>query len=249
MHILGGLILHLLLGTYDSPLPPPSHAPAPSVPRIIYPYSVVPGGVDEMPGMHPVRLDKPLHAYVSYRVNGLIRVTKHRITIPARELLFTDDQEAYIRARCGNTVYTDASKIPPPEMEPHDSVVELEFPTVPQTAPDSPTLLIPPGSPATAPPLDSQWLPQEAEPIPTSPVGPWASVEGEYRPNPWMPDLPSGPGPIIPHPSARPPVGPPVLPPVLPPTPPPEPVPEPSELVAALASILWITRVLQQSRC
>ena len=123
--------------------------------RKIYPYSVIAGGIlsiqelqqsidsDPVVAQHyadvhiedlvPRRLDRPIDAYVSYRVKNVVNWTHHRIRLPAGELLWVNERHM-IRARCGNRVAFD---VPPeisetslPPIVPPEIVFEYGLPAV-----------------------------------------------------------------------------------------------------------------------
>ena len=91
--------------------------------RVVFPYSVIPGGVRDagelqsasskdpvvaehysdfrLTRAHTLRLDRPTLMYVSYRLNNRVYWTRRPVTIPAGETLISDGQN-YARVRCGN---------------------------------------------------------------------------------------------------------------------------------------------------
>lgn len=119
----------------------------PRVPeRIVYPYSVVPGGVADPPaavaaaagdpvvGLHyagfnlqraaMVDNSAPLFAHVSYRRADHIFWTRNKIRIPRGERLLTDGTNL-IRARCGNRIADRAEgEIEPVEEAVSDRVLD-----------------------------------------------------------------------------------------------------------------------------
>ncbi len=121
-------------------LPPAavSHDPQ----RLIYPYSVIPGGVrsvqelklailaDRSIASHYsdfdfsksqiIRLEAEKTAYVAYRVNNEIFWTKKKLKLRSGEELITDGVH-YARLRCGNRISEDphgetSPKEPPPDL-------------------------------------------------------------------------------------------------------------------------------------
>jgi len=112
---------------------------------VVYPYSVVPGGVEtaedvaaaakanlitarhysgiRVATLEQVMLGKPAQAYVSYRKNGRIYWTRRPVYLPAGEKLLTNGTDC-IRGRCGNRIsFTPKTPVieraefePPPEM-------------------------------------------------------------------------------------------------------------------------------------
>ena len=127
--------------------------------RAIYPYSVIPGGVqslvelkqiirdDPEMGKHLkdfdllkaklVRIENPRAAYVSYRIGDRIFWTAKRLTLAKGEIIITDGTHT-IRGRCGN----DISDVPVrpilPRLEP--SSTRLNTPLPPPDDPLPPVL-------------------------------------------------------------------------------------------------------------
>ena len=118
----------------------PASAGAKSPPmavRPVYPYSVIPGGVesakelasslqhDPVAAQHysdfhsksarVIRLVKERHVYVSYRLAGNIYWTRKKLTLRAGETLFSDGSHL-ARTRCGNRV----SEIPEKPVSPSE---------------------------------------------------------------------------------------------------------------------------------
>jgi len=110
--------------------------------RLIYPYSVIPGGVrsvqelklailaDHSTASHYsdfdfskfriIRLEAAKTAYVAYRVNNEIFWTKKKLKLRSGEELITDGVH-YARLRCGNRISEDphgetSPKEPPPDL-------------------------------------------------------------------------------------------------------------------------------------
>ncbi|MGC4052491.1 MAG: hypothetical protein QM757_24430 [Paludibaculum sp.] len=132
--------------------------------RLVYPYSVVPGGVttpDEVAAAarrDPVvaahyrgfdfdravvtQLYRPRLAYVSYRLDGKIYWTKKKVTVAAGERVITDGR-SYIRGRCGNRLI-DTPQGEVSTHEPPESV--LDTPELPVLA----LTVLPPGGTAHA---------------------------------------------------------------------------------------------------
>jgi hypothetical protein len=154
--------------------------------RAVYPYSVVPGGVqsesevaasmakdlvvaghyrDIAPErLHATRLNAPVDVYASYRTANSVHWTSHTIRVPKGELILSDGTNL-IRARCGNRL-TFAPR--PPEQAastlPHGAIPES-----PDVTPVEPPELVfehgispvlaPPGQTKTglpAPPLSEE---------------------------------------------------------------------------------------------
>ena len=100
-----------------------SASASPASRRVVFPYSVIPGGVRDANELHSaaakdpvvaehysdfriarahtIRLDRPTAMFVSYRMNNHVYWTRNRMTIPAGETLISDG-ESYARVRCGN---------------------------------------------------------------------------------------------------------------------------------------------------
>jgi hypothetical protein len=100
-----------------------SASASPASRRVVFPYSVIPGGVRDANELHSaaakdpvvaehysdfriarahtIRLDRPTAMFVSYRMNNHVYWTRNRMTIPAGETLISDG-ESYARLRCGN---------------------------------------------------------------------------------------------------------------------------------------------------
>jgi hypothetical protein len=103
--------------------------------RVVYPYSVIPGGIqtaeelrevsehDRIVGSHfagfdfrnarIMELDQPKLVYLSYRMNGKVFWTAKRISLRKGERLITDGKTT-ARTRCANQV----SETPQPEVSP-----------------------------------------------------------------------------------------------------------------------------------
>jgi len=121
----------------------------------VYRYSVIPGGAhsraelvdainrDEVVADHyrtvsleRVReesLTQARQAYVSYRINGRVYWTKHKVTLPAGEAILTDGKTT-IRARCGNCI-ADEPQLPTAEEEPKVAEFDAVAPAVPAFLP------------------------------------------------------------------------------------------------------------------
>ena len=94
-------------------------------PHRVYPYSIVPGGVDgreeladamardsfverhysdfDVSKTRVVKLAAAKTAYVSYRLNNKVYWTKNKITLPRGEEVLSDGAN-YARTRCGNRI-------------------------------------------------------------------------------------------------------------------------------------------------
>jgi hypothetical protein len=135
-----------------APLSGPAARPTPAATRIIYPYSIVPGGVltpeeveramarDPVVASHyaglnarslrVVHLFEPRDAYVSYRIGDQVFWTSRKLRVKAGETVLTDGNIT-LRARCGNQV-ADAPLGPTSTAEPSAEVFD---------APGTPTML------------------------------------------------------------------------------------------------------------
>jgi hypothetical protein len=206
--------------------------------RTLFPYSVIPGGVEsagelknalahdavaadhyqgfDLAKAHVVRLDHDRALYVSYRLSDRVYWTKNRLTLHRGETLITDGTNE-ARTRCGNRV-SDLAVGPASGAEPSEQALEalpapelLADNAVPfEIAPTSPGV---PTSLAGSPPE-----PPSSSARPTiipSPVFP--VVGGGPSPTPATPGSPISP--VAPPPVAPPPVAPPPVapPPVAPP--------------------------------
>lgn len=218
--------------------------------RLVFPYSVVPGGVetpeevlsaaqrDPLVAAHyrgfdferalVTTLHEPRLAYVSYRLNGKIYWTRKKLTIAAGERVITDGTN-YIRSRCGNRLIdapqTQFSLLEPPE----DVLNTPELPILALTMPypgPPPEMAPPSETPAGVPPgaVPPDFYPPG--PYPTGPTGggfiiPPVPCCGWFVPPPPGTVPPPTTPPVIPPPPVTPP--PVTPPPVTPPpvTPPP----------------------------
>jgi hypothetical protein len=218
------------------------------VKRKVYPYSIVPGGADDLnqakrfmadpaiqvhyasiaiAQLRQERLTTNLTGYVSYRWGEKIYWTAKQITLRAGETVFTDGTHI-VRARCLNS-YSAVPMQPIRPHEPSEKVLDMptempmtvySFPRLPVLAPELP---VPPG-----------------ELTPTVPVLPvvLAPPAGKTPGGIWFPLIPIIP-PIHRHPGS-PPSGPLPPPPVIPPV---AVIPEPRYgwlLIAGFAAIIAI---------
>jgi hypothetical protein len=145
--------------------------------RPVYPYSVVPGGVEDARELkwvaehdpivaahyagfdydhaRVVRLTLAQTAYVSYRIGNRVYWTRHRITLHKGEKLITDGRMT-ARSRCANRVeeapQQSASPVEPPAVK-FDEPVRLPTGTAMQAppVPFQSALLNPPGVPGPLP--------------------------------------------------------------------------------------------------
>jgi hypothetical protein len=112
--------MYMQPGLYGAPPAPVFRAA-----RMVYPFSIIPGGVYDpkeleksieldpslaehyrdiqMENLVAVRTQAPMHAYVSFRQGGQIVWTSRELTIPRGELVLTDGRHM-IRSRCGNRI-------------------------------------------------------------------------------------------------------------------------------------------------
>lgn len=184
--------------------------------RKLYPYSVIPGGVEnqqdlanavdhdpvvaqhyagfDVPRAHVIHLDRNLAVYVSYRMGERIFWTTKRLRIPEGETLITDGvHEA--RTRCGNRL----SEIPMTPTSPSQPpVTAMNTPARPVFTADGGW-----ARPEFAPPLRLPFAPIGGLPFPTfapapgSGLGPIVPpifpVVGGAGPVPFTPTSPTGP--------------------------------------------------------
>jgi hypothetical protein len=157
--------------------------------RTVYPFSVIPGGVEDSrdlsetiqrdpvarrhyQGIEParlqtVRLNAPVLAYVSFRQGNSVRWTSKKISVPKGELVLTDGKNL-VRARCGNRMSVKGPK-PADEIEvATGGAPKREIPAplaeAPVSAPpefvfETPVPSLGPPSIAALPPIPSSLLP------------------------------------------------------------------------------------------
>lgn len=126
----------------------PDNLPAPPE-NLVYPWSVVPGGVHsrqsvqqanrdpivkehyraiDVAKLRTERLAKPKSAYVSYRRGDSIYWTRNPVLLKAGETVLTDG-ESMIRGRCGNMVSeTPRFPVAPAHLEPPPAEMEVPVP-------------------------------------------------------------------------------------------------------------------------
>jgi len=236
-------------------------APAPvlgKTDRLLYPYSVIPGGVrntaelrnavahDDTVAQHyadfnlgnarVMQLREARAVFVSYRIGSRIFWTKNRLKLPAGETMVSDG-EHMARTRCGNRL-SDVPIGPVLSNEPLPEAMEIPADGRLLPAPESLSEL-----PLTVPPTTAIVVPPQAPgPIYIPIVPPIFPVSG----TPSTPGIPVGPPPTAPPPSGTPPSGPPPSGPPPPPPPPPPPIstPEPSGvlMLAAGCGCVWLLR-------
>jgi hypothetical protein len=179
-------------------LPAIPAAAALTPPRPVFRHSVIPGGsytrselqhailrrpeVAEhfrevsIGRMVPATLSRDGEYYVSYKKNGSVYWTSHKLRLPQGEPVLTDGAET-IRARCGNRL-SELPKVPrlPAPLEP--PAAEFEWVEVPSL----------PGTPVIQPPGHTSWLPV---------LIPWIPI----LITPGHDTSPEPPGPVVPEPS------------------------------------------------
>lgn len=211
--------------------------------RILYPYSVIPGGVrnsaelrnavahDEVVAQHysdfdlravrVARLKKARAVFVSYRVGSRIFWTKNRLNLPAGETVLTDG-EHMARTRCGNRI-SEGPVAPVLNNEPSPEAMEIPADGGLLPASESSSEL-----PLAVPPTTAIVVPQQPRGSIFIPIIPPLFPIGG---TPSSPGIPSGPLP------------PPLVPPP-PPPPPPPPIsaPEPADFLMLIAgcACVWL---------
>jgi hypothetical protein len=163
-----------------------------SVARPFYPYSVIPGGVEngaelkyavfhdpvvaghyadfDLSKAHVVRLNRDRAVYVSYRLGDRVYWTKKTLRLLKGETLISDGvHEA--RTRCGNRL-SDAPAGPVSPQEPAPTAMAAPLPPTlfavnqpPPVFPLTPTLPPPPGSPPSSGPPGGGIIPPPIFPI------------------------------------------------------------------------------------
>lgn len=217
------------------------------VTRPVYPYSVIPGGVESgaelktailrdpvasdhyadfnVAKVRVVRLEQDQLAYVSYRMGDRIFWTSKKVRLPKGETVITDGEHE-ARTRCGNRI----SETPAQPVSPNEPPPQALLPSQP---PQLVSILLPPT-------IDFPPAPPPAFP-PGPPLAPPPTPPGGFIPPPYFPPIGGGgsPPPSVPpnHP------GPPIhsVPPAVPP--PPVSVPEPGSfalLLLGLATLLAV---------
>jgi hypothetical protein len=209
--------------------------------RVLYPYSVIPGGVsssaelrnavghDETVAQHyadfnvgnarVVQLREARAVFVSYRVGNRIFWTKSRLNLPAGETVVTDG-EHMARTRCGNRL-SDVPIGPVRASEPLPGAMEIPADGGLLAAPESLSEL-----PLAVPPTTAIVVPPHAPGSIYIPIVPPLFPIGG---TPSSPGIPSGPQSSPPPP---------------PPPPPPLSTPEPSGvlMLAAGCGCVWLLR-------
>jgi hypothetical protein len=197
------------------------YAPSPELDqtdRILYPYSVIPGGVrnsvelqnavahDDVVARHysdfdigkarVTRLSEARSVFVSYRVGSRIFWTKNRVNIPAGETVVTDGEHT-ARTRCGNRL-SAVPVAPVLKEEPSPEAMEIPAGGALVAAPEELPVL-----PLVAPPASTIVVPEHsAGSIFIPPIVPIFPLGG----SPYSPGIPAGtpPPPIVPPPPQTP---------------------------------------------
>lgn len=235
--------------------------------RPVYPYSVIPHGVESAQELRDaihhdpvvsahysdfrvraarrIRLAGDHRFFVSYRIGNQIYWTNKKITLHSGEKLLSDG-EHFARARCGNRL-SEAPATPTSPSEPTNGIFDTPVvplpPELTETLPGSPTF--PAGAPSVLI-LSSSPTSQRA-PRPGGWIPPFTPIPCcDSSPSSNSPTRPVVPTPVpVPPPSATPPSGaPPQPPPYFPPEPPSSPptgppvaTPEPSALTLAAVAL------------
>src|SRR5271170_2076359 len=221
--------------------------------RVLYPYSVIPGGVrnsaelrnavahDEVVARHysdfdlrevrVARLQEARGVFVSYRVGSRIFWTKNRLNLPAGETVVTDG-EHMARTRCGNRI-SEAPVGPVLNNEPSPQAMEIPADGGLLAAPESSPVL-----PLLLPPVTT---------IAVAPHSPGAIFIPIIPPLFPIGDTPSSPG--IPTGRLQPPYVPPPPPYVpLPPPPPPLSAPEAPQFLMIMAGCAFVWLMGRKTR-
>lgn len=156
--------------------------------RRLYPYSVIPGGVEsaqelrnaiandplvarlyanfDLSRAHVVRLSKDQEVYVSYRLGGRIFWTKKRLLLRTGETVLTDGTHE-ARTRCGNRVSETPMQPVAPNEPPNVAVSPpLQSTTLADNVGDPPLLAyVPPVSPTPDPGQPLLPQPPSAPPV------------------------------------------------------------------------------------
>lgn len=134
-------------------LPEDPNAPR-SNPRLVYPYSVIPGGIAtaqdlqaaierdpvvrehyhgvETAKVHAISLPEAKTAQVSYRVGDRVYWTRKKVNLAKGELVLTDG-ENLIRARCGNRISEQPQLATLSEEEPPEEALDAALVLPPPT--------------------------------------------------------------------------------------------------------------------
>ena len=228
--------------------------------RLIYPYSLIPGGARslqelreeiardpvvaaqysdfDLARVHVTRADSDRLMYVAYRVGNAVYWTRKTLRIPQGETLLTDGVH-YARTRCGNPITE----------KPHAPQERVEAYEVPPSALETP---LPLRVPDLGPPTEPPSVANLEGPTPPPPV-----LAGPAAPPPFggVTIIPPGPGPGGVH-VGLPPTGGVILPkpPGVPPKrkhqkkPAPPPVPEPGTVALVASGLGWLA-YRKKSKC
>jgi hypothetical protein len=156
--------------------------------RRLYPYSVIPGGVEnaqelrnalasdplvaehyanfDLSHAHVVRLTRDREVYVSYRLGDRIYWTKKRLLLRAGETVITDGKHE-ARTRCGNRI-SETPAQPVSQKEPASAAMDTP-PTFGQYADNTGAPPLLPFSPSSVDPIGPS-LPSMAQPPSSPPV-------------------------------------------------------------------------------
>jgi hypothetical protein len=192
--------LHTELHSTKSPVTFETSLAVEEVTRTVYPYSIVPGGADnldeakramrdpimkahfavfDLTKLRQVKLTKNLTGYVSYRFGEQIYWTSEPVTIRAGETVFTDGI-SLARGRCLNS-YSPTPLLPISENEPTEQILDtpVEIPVIAYSFPKLPVQ-----KPELPP------LPEEL--TPTVPIFPPAAPATTAHPGDviWFPQIP-----------------------------------------------------------
>ena len=188
--------------------PQPSEPSAGRFMAVLYPYSVIPGGVESVEELRSalahdpaaaahyagfdlararlLRMDQSRAAYVSYRLSGHIYWTSHKLTIRKGETVITDGDHT-ARTRCGNLV----ADVPLGPLSPREPTPEIFDSALPLDVPMGP-------GPEVELPPTSEWL-LEPPTIGISPPDPGGGVYIPPTPlpidGPLLPNTPAAPTP------------------------------------------------------
>jgi len=201
-----------------------------SGPRIVYPYSVIPGGVrspedlreltehdrivsDHFAGFdfanaRIIELAEPKLVYLSYRMKGYVFWTSQKVGLRKGEKLITDGKIT-ARTRCGNRVSESAQEAISPEQPPVEKFEEPMLMGGSATQVPPPVMAFNPGIPGLAaanPPTFSPipgggFPPLYPPPLPGCPTPSPSTPEKAAKPNPCQTHKPPHkPPPTVPEP-------------------------------------------------
>ena len=240
-------------------------------PRLVYPYSVIPGGaysVAELDAalradpvaaahyavfnraqMHLTTAPESAAVYASYRQGDRIYWTRRKVHVAAEEALLTDGNHT-ARARCGNRLSLTPQS-PVAVTEPTDS--DLDLPEAPPPVDRDATADVPLLVHEIFPTLLATWQPGGVPGGTTGspPYGVYGAGFPGAFPGPGSGPSPSPGGPLLPPASSASTLPPPVLPPFPPPAPPPPfstESPEPATAALLLCGALVASYLLSRRR-